>query len=111
MGQARGIITREELEAYGGADIMLLDGASGSTGSGGSAGGTVEWSIQWNSKGFTGKGWDYAEQYKDFETLYKTEGSGALEAYFATSLGGVAGSLIFDELRKLGPEYVTCTIL
>lgn len=58
MGQARGTITQEELEKYGGANIMLMNTGDGMQSSaGGVAGGEVTWGIRWNNEGITGAGW------------------------------------------------------
>ncbi len=84
MGQARGIISKEELEAYGGADIMLLDGSSDSTGSGtgsASGGGTYSWEITWGQNGFTNRTWavfSWEHKAEEFKTYYK---NGTLEEY------------------------------
>ncbi len=71
MGEARGVVSKEELKAYGGAEIMLLDGDNETFQSSDSASGTLEWTIRWDSNGFTGYGWDYLEgSGYDFESLY-----------------------------------------
>ena len=53
MGQARGTITQEELEKYGGANIMLMNG--GSELNSGSASGSISinFNLYWTDYGFT----------------------------------------------------------
>lgn len=106
MGEARGVVTKEELKAYGGADITLLDGDNTAIASSGSASGVLEWTIRWDSGGFTGNGWAFAENYgEDFQSRYN---NGTLDEYFASAMGNYAGLTIFDELRNMGPNGVLC---
>lgn len=56
MGQARGRITQEEAEQYGIPSIMLLDNTNDGFSSSGVVSGSVEWTVRWDSAGFTGGG-------------------------------------------------------
>lgn len=83
MGEARGVVSKEELKAYGGANIMLLDGDNEETSSqtGGSASGSVtgNWAISWNNTtGFTGNGWDFQNQSEQWSTMAQ---NGTLESW------------------------------
>ena len=71
MKELRGVITREELEAYGGAEIAMLDAGNDSTDSSKtiSGGGNYTWSFTYNPvSGFTGLGWEASGI--NFETDY-----------------------------------------
>ena len=104
MGEAGGVVSKEELKAYGGANIMLLDGDNTAIASSGSASGVLEWTIRWDSGGFTGQGWNFAASYgQDFEDLYE---NGRLDAYFSSYAGNYAGLAIFNEL--IGDAAVSC---
>lgn len=70
MKELRGVITREELEAYGGAEIAMLDAGNDATDSTHelSGSGTYTWSFTYDdTNGFTGIGW-VAMQF-DFSTI------------------------------------------
>ena len=104
MGEARGVVSKEELKAYGGAEIMLLDGDNTAIASSGSASGTLSWTIRWDSGGFTGHTWELASSYgQNFEDLYV---NGELDAYFRTFDGNFAGLAIFNELIR--NAWTTC---
>ena len=95
-GTARGTLSEEEVQAYGGAMIDLLDNTNDMTGSGtsgtASGSGTYEWTLSWDSQGFTGYGWyawdfDYSAAYNDgsISTLL----NGTSEGYYvANDLSG-----------------------
>ena len=84
MPQARGFVTEDELQIYGGANVMLLDDVNGQTTSGtqtASGGGNYEWSISWDSRGFTGRNWQvfsWDQYWDDFEREYN---NGTLEQW------------------------------
>ena len=92
MPQARGMTTvtqeeLEELQAYGNADIMLLNNTNNQTNSGEqSASGTivVNWTVTWNENGFTGYEWNFDPSWSwltsDLETLYN--GGGDVVGWF-----------------------------
>lgn len=89
MGEARGVVSKEELKAYSGANIMLLDGGNDSTGSGiGEATGseTYTWTIRWNSSGFMGIGWEVSDydDYYNFSGTYETSGDSGVLGIFNT---------------------------
>lgn len=73
MREASGIISREELETYGGAEIAMLDAKNDSTNSGGGFAegtGSFYYSVRWDDNGFTGVNWlargmDYEEKFPD----------------------------------------------
>lgn len=77
MGYASGTITQEELERYGGANIMLMNTreniGSGEYNTGGS--GEYRWSLTWTDDGFTttnswgGVVWDNSDILKDYSML------------------------------------------
>ena len=91
MGQARGIVTEEELKAYGGANIMLLDGNNETFQSSDTASGSYEWHIEWDEKGFISSGWIYLTgSGYDFEDLYK---NGQLKATLEEN-DGMASTLV-----------------
>lgn len=85
MGQARGTITQEELEKYGGANIMLMNTGDEVGSSGGSTVGTgeYEWVLRWTDEGFSGIGWNPA----GYDEVYQLE-----EAYHAGNLESVLHS-------------------
>ena len=58
MGYAGGTISQEELEKYSGAGIMLMNTRDGlQSGSAGDSG-YYQWSLNWNTDGFTGVTWE-----------------------------------------------------
>lgn len=87
MGEVNGIVTEEELQAYGNANIMLLDGASESVGSGTgevSGSGMYSWTLRWNEDGFMGIAWnvaDYDTAY-GFSSAYEQSGDDGVRAIF-----------------------------
>ena len=95
MGEISGVITKEQLEAYGGANIMLMDAGNERTQSGGggeiSGSGTVTYYLAWTSDGFTGLGW--VVNGRDLSNLYPTEGE--MDAYINENY-----LLIIDMLRN-----------
>lgn len=60
MGQARGTITQEELEKYGGAGIMLMNAGDGLESGQLQASGDVNWTLYWNGTGISGIAWNQA---------------------------------------------------
>ena len=76
MPETRGFITEEDLQMYGGANIMLLDNISNQTSSGSqtaSGSGNYNWSITWNDTGFTGENW-YVPTWDDFWHIFEQLG-------------------------------------
>ena len=76
MPQKSGIVSEQELEAYGSANIMLLDGSNDTTSSGsGLASGTISlrWTLRWDAIGFTGIGWNQAwgNDRNQYESAYQ----------------------------------------
>lgn len=72
MGEVKGIITEEELKAYSGAEIMLLDGTNNAIQSEGeqAGSGNYNWTLRWDQDGFTGLGWyarnhDYSQESEE----------------------------------------------
>lgn len=99
MGQARGRITQEEAEQYGIPTIMLLDNTNDEFSSSGTASGSLNWSISWDSGGFTGKGWNFdTDSGNDYEQLYQngqlelTLESNDLDSYFLFIELGLSGA-------------------
>lgn len=82
MGQARGTISKEDLEKYGGANVILLDGTNDVFSSSGSAGGVLNWGVNWDSGGFSGSGWNFlGGSAADGETWQYKYQQGSLESY------------------------------
>lgn len=103
MGQASGIITKDDLQKYGGANIMLLDGTNEVTDSSGSASGSIGWALRWDSQGFTGSGhWDFLSGY-DFEQMYQ---NGTLESFLNDSDNTMIGFYTAINVGTRG--YVSC---
>lgn len=86
MPELRGIISEEELQAYGGANIALLNNSNNTTGSGGEmhGSGEYEWDLVWTSDGFSGQGWDVGSwnTYYDLEGMFN-QGGNVLEDWLA----------------------------
>ena len=99
MGEARGVVSKDELKAYGGAEIMLLDGASDAIESSGEAAGSGNygWAIRWDGTGFTGNGWN-VPGWSDWEDKFAAEyQDGTLETYLENDVRlavGIAGAMM-----------------
>lgn len=103
MGEARGVVSKDELKAYGGANIMLLDGTNEVTVSGIASGSEqYEWVIRWNSDGFVGQGWtvgEWSEMY-NFQEAYL---NGTLDDILNTGSNGMNISVTMAGM----PRYTT----
>lgn len=87
MGQARGTVTQEELEKYGGANIMLMNTSGVQSGV---AGGDITWGIYWTSNGITNSGtWciDILRYYG--ANIPETDDENAIATAAATFLDGL----------------------
>lgn len=67
MKELRGVITREQLEAYGGAEIAMLDAGNDATSSSTVIEGSMDFSytFSYNDDGFIGLGW-FITQWVDY---------------------------------------------
>ena len=90
MKELRGVITREELEAYGGAEIAMLDAGNDSTSSDKTLTGSGEyyWSLTYNDSGFSGYGWKVTD-WEDLTHMTETE----RETYISENTAGIAIAL------------------
>lgn len=58
MPSIGGTVTKQELESYGGASIILMSNGNGNVQTGEAFGGeTYMWFLAWDSEGFIGIGW------------------------------------------------------
>lgn len=88
MGEARGIVSQEEMLVYGGANAVLLDDTNNTTDSStGFASGSsnYNWSISWNITGFTGVSWHVSDDWNsitdNLQSLYASGGDSAVKSF------------------------------
>ena len=111
MGEARGTVSTQQLQNYAGADIMLMDDNNESVVSGSVASGTFEWTVRWDSAGFTGTEWStfgvpgYSGSY--FENLYQTDGDDGIRSFLTTTEAGAVAYTIMMYLNLQG--HYDCT--
>lgn len=93
MKELRGVITKEELEAYGRANAVLLEAGNDSTSSDTTleGGGVYSWSLTYNDSGFTGRGW-VVTQWEDLTNMSEAE----REEYILENTAGIAIALGTD---------------
>ena len=98
MGQASGIISQEELEKYGGANIMLMNARDGmQSGTSGIVQSGTEWTITWTDDGYSGLGWEV----DGWPTLNATNAKETIDSWattnpatplgFMNAIGGIYG--------------------
>lgn len=121
MGEARGIVSQEEMLAYGGANAVLLDDTNNTTDSStatASGSQNYTWSISWDSAGFSGVTWnltDWPTTSQTIKELYTNQGDLAVKNYLEDedNVGialGIANSIRDKEIYVLN-GCVTYTVV
>ena len=110
MGQVSGSISKSELEKYGGANIMLLDGTNDITHSGGvvAGSGNYTWTLRWDDAGFTGKGWNWNDTSINFSSIFQNEGDTGVSNKLNEITDSGAPVSYYVVLELNGYSYAAC---